>query len=71
MRLFARCILPGLVLLLLANQLRADLLFSQPVVDGGAALASDFARFQQEGDNFALPQAAAVQTAQNFKQRMS
>ena len=62
MRLFTRCILPGLALLLLASPLRADVLFSQPVIDGGVALASDFARFQQEADNFALPQAAAVQT---------
>jgi hypothetical protein len=32
------------------------------VIDGGVALASDFGRFQQEADSFALPQAAAVQT---------
>jgi hypothetical protein len=48
--------------LLLASPLQADLLFSQPVIDGGVALASDFARFQQEADNFVLPQGAAVQT---------
>lgn len=54
--------LPGLSLLLLASPLRADVLFSQPVIDGGVALASDFARFQQEADNFVLAQAASVQT---------
>src|SRR5262249_38309393 len=36
--------------------------FSQPVIDGGVALASDFARAQQEADNFALSQAASVVT---------
>jgi hypothetical protein len=47
MRLFARCILTGLALLLLASHAQADLLFSQPVINGGVALASDFARAQQ------------------------
>src|SRR5262249_8355526 len=54
--------LPGLALLLLASPAQADLLFSQPVVNGGVALASDFTRFQQEADNFALPLAASVQS---------
>jgi hypothetical protein len=62
MRLCARCILPGLALFLLASPLRADLLFSQPVIDGGVALASDFARAQQEADNFTLAQPASVQS---------
>jgi hypothetical protein len=62
MRLFARCILTGLALLLLASPLRADILLSQPVINGGVALASDFARSQQEADNFALAQAASVLT---------
>jgi hypothetical protein len=48
--------------LLLASPLQADLLFSQPVIDGGVALASDFGRAQQEADSFTLQQAAAVQT---------
>jgi hypothetical protein len=49
--------------LLLASPVRADLLFSQPVIDGGVALASDFGRAQQEADNFTLPQATAVRTS--------
>ena len=56
--------LPGLALFLLANPLQADILFSQPVINGGVALASDFARSQQEADNFALSQPAAVQSIQ-------
>jgi hypothetical protein len=64
MRLFARCILPGLALLLLASPLRADILFSQPVINGGVALASDFARAQQEADIFSLAQSASVQSIQ-------
>jgi hypothetical protein len=36
--------------------------FSQPVINSGVALASDFARAQQEADNFPLSQAASVQT---------
>jgi hypothetical protein len=62
MRLFARCILPGLAILHLAGHAQADLLFSQPVINGGVALASDFARSQQEADNFALAQSASVLT---------
>jgi hypothetical protein len=54
--------LAGLTLFLLASPLRADLLFSQPVINGGIALASDFARAQQEADHFALPQPASVQS---------
>jgi hypothetical protein len=48
----------------MASHVQADLLFSQPVVSGGVALASDFARFQQEADNFVLAQAASVDTIQ-------
>src|SRR5690349_8395695 len=53
-----------LTLFLLARPIQADLLFSQPVINGGMALASDFARAQQEADNFALSQPASVQTIQ-------
>jgi hypothetical protein len=49
-----------LALLLLASHAQADLLLSQPVINGGVALASDFARAQQEADNFALAQSASV-----------
>jgi hypothetical protein len=62
MRSFASLTLPCLLLLLLADQVQADLLFSQPVVSGGVGLASDFARFQQEADNFTLPPTASVVT---------
>src|SRR5262249_46965227 len=62
MRTLVSVTLTCLSLLLVANPLQADLLFSQPVIDGGVGLASDFARAQQEADNFALSQAASVQT---------
>jgi hypothetical protein len=62
MRSFASLTLPCLSFLLLASPAQADLLFSQPVLSGGGALASDFARFQQEADSFVLPQAASVET---------
>jgi hypothetical protein len=44
------------------GQVQADILFSQPVISGGVALASDFARFQQEADSFALSIPASVET---------
>src|SRR6516165_630172 len=52
----------GLALFLPASPLQADLVFSQPVIDGGVALASDFGRAQQEADNFVLAQSASVQS---------
>jgi PEP-CTERM motif len=61
--LLARAIL-CLGLVLLASSVRADVLFSQPVIGGGVALASDFARFQQEAGNFTLSQSALVETVQ-------
>ena len=36
-----------LTLFLLASPIPADLLFAQPVINGGIALASDFARSQR------------------------
>ncbi len=57
-------LLPCLVLLVLTGPVHADLLFAQPVISGGVALASDFARFQQEADNFALVTPATVQSIQ-------
>jgi hypothetical protein len=54
--------IPCLVLFLMARSVQADVLFSQPVTSGGVALASDFARFQQEADNFALSQSALLET---------
>jgi hypothetical protein len=54
--------LPCLVLVLLAGPVQADILFSQTVIDGGVALASDFAVAQQEADNFALSMPASVQS---------
>jgi hypothetical protein len=62
MRSLASLTLPCLFFLLLASPAQADLLFSQPVIDGGVALASDFARFQQEADSFVLSQTALVET---------
>ena len=56
--------LPCLALVVLAGPVQADILLSQPVIPGGVALASDFARFQQEADNFALTQPASVQSIQ-------
>jgi hypothetical protein len=47
---------------LAASPLRADILFSQPVVNGGVSLASDFARFQQQADNFTLSLPGSVQS---------
>src|SRR5690242_19726176 len=64
MRTLVSVTLTCLLLLLVASPLQADLLFSQPVINGGVGLASDFARFQQEADNFALSQPASVQTIQ-------
>jgi hypothetical protein len=62
MRCFAASWWPCLALILAASPLRADLLFSQPVVNGGVGLASDFAHFQQEADNFTLSLPGSVQT---------
>jgi hypothetical protein len=64
MRTLVSVTLTCLLLLLVASPLQADILFSQPVINGGVALASDFARAQQEADNFALSQSASVQTIQ-------
>src|ERR1700730_4435521 len=61
MRSLVSFTLTCLSLLLLASHAQADLLFSQPVINGGVALASDFARAQQEADNFALPHPASGQ----------
>jgi hypothetical protein len=56
------CTLTGGAFFLLTSRLRADILFSQPVMNGGVALASDFGRFQQEADSFTLSQLSSVQT---------
>ena len=56
--------LPCLTLVCFAGPVQADILFSQPVIPDGVALASDFAHFQQEADNFVLVQPASVQSIQ-------
>ena len=62
MRRLLACTVPSVALLFLVSPLRADLVFSQPVINGGVALASDFARFQQEASSFALLQPVSFQT---------
>jgi hypothetical protein len=64
MRSLTARVLPCLALVCFTGSVQADILFSQPVIPGGVALASDLARFQQEADNFTLALSGSVQSIQ-------